>query len=272
MSEDFFGDLGKSISRATQNAVGRTSTFFESTKISALISSEQKELDKLYQMVGETVVNNVGDAGIVELDEEIRELISEIRISQGRIHELKTELAGVRGMKVCPACHELVPAEGAFCPQCGEAMPVEEENASAAGGAADGMLLTEIPEETPIVPHTVPEESEDELFVLELGEDIDIDAEMERMGEIQFTTLDDVERTSEEPVKEVLQKEAAAAEKADAGAPEPGQSSTFTQAEEAEVPGMTGSSDFSLPEADGERMEPADDAACGKSEKDAEDL
>ena len=136
MSEDFFGDLGKSISRATQNAVGRTSTFFESTKISAMISSEQKDIDKMYQAVGETVVNNAGDTGIVELDETIMDLISEIRVCQGRIHELKKELAGVRGMKVCPACHELVPAEVAFCPQCGEAMPVEEENASIAAIAS----------------------------------------------------------------------------------------------------------------------------------------
>lgn len=232
MSEDFFGDLGKSISRATQNAVGRTSTFFESTKISAMISSEQKELDKLFQMVGETVVNNAGDTGVVELDEEIRELISEIRISQGRIHELKTELAGVRGMKVCPACHELVPAEVAFCPQCGEAMPVEEENASIAGGAADGMLLAETSEETPFVPHKVPEEIEDELFVLELGEDIDIDAEMERMGEIQFTTLDDVERTTDEPEKEELQKDAAAGEAADAGIMESMQSEVPAQSKD----------------------------------------
>lgn len=37
MSDDFFGDLGKSISRVTQKAVGRTGELFETTKILSLI-------------------------------------------------------------------------------------------------------------------------------------------------------------------------------------------------------------------------------------------
>ena len=282
MSEDFFGDLGKSISRATQSAVGRTSTFFESTKISAMISSEQKEIDKMYQAVGETVVNNAGDTGIVELDETIMDLISEIRVCQGRIHELKKELAGVRGMKVCPACHELVPSEVAFCPQCGEAMPVEEENASIAAGAAEETFLTETSEEERGILPLMPEEDTlDELFARELAEDIDIDAEVAKLGEMRFTTLDDVERTSEETAKEELLKDAAAEETAEDGTLEVGQGAASAQsllndvpaeAEKAELSGTEELSDFSLFEADHERIEPADGAVSEKSEKDAADL
>ena len=43
MADDFFGELGKSISRATQQAVDRTGDFFERTKITAQITGEQKE-------------------------------------------------------------------------------------------------------------------------------------------------------------------------------------------------------------------------------------
>ena len=52
MSDDFFGDLGKSISRVTQKAVGRTGELFETTKINAQISGEQREIEKLYAKIG----------------------------------------------------------------------------------------------------------------------------------------------------------------------------------------------------------------------------
>ena len=126
MSEDFFGDLGKSISKATQQAVDRTSTFFESTKISARISGEQKEIEKLYQNIGESVYRQV-QAGKFAPASDIKAVIDEIKGHENQIDAFKQNLANVKGMKVCPNCKEVIPSDVAFCPKCGAPTPIAKE-------------------------------------------------------------------------------------------------------------------------------------------------
>ena len=53
MAEDFFGALGKKISKVTQSAVDKTSSLVETTKINSQITAEQKEIDKLKRQVVE---------------------------------------------------------------------------------------------------------------------------------------------------------------------------------------------------------------------------
>ena len=55
MADDFFSEIGKSLSRFTQQAVGKTGEVVEMTKYNAQISGEQKEVEKLYQKIGELV-------------------------------------------------------------------------------------------------------------------------------------------------------------------------------------------------------------------------
>ncbi len=130
MSEDFFGDLGKSISRYTQNAVDKTSTFFEATKISAQISTEQKEIDKLYQKIGETVYRRA-ESRQMQLDDDLAAFVEEIRSHREQISSRRKDLADVKGKKVCPSCGELIPREVAFCPKCGAPSPADEDREEA---------------------------------------------------------------------------------------------------------------------------------------------
>ncbi len=126
MSEDFFGDLGKSISKYTQSAVEKANTVLETTKISAQISTETKEIDKLYQKIGETIVKRAVDDGML-LDPSLQTYVDEIKTHNSQILIYKKQLADVKGMKVCPSCRELIAKDVAFCPKCGSPTEVDAE-------------------------------------------------------------------------------------------------------------------------------------------------
>ena len=134
MSDDFFGDLGKSISRVTQKAVGRTGELFETTKINAQISGEQREIEKLYAKIGAVVYRKIAN-GTMEADEDIAPIVDDIRAHAGQLASRRRALAGVKTMRVCPACGELIATDVAFCPKCGT--PVVVDNTPAALTDAD---------------------------------------------------------------------------------------------------------------------------------------
>ena len=126
MSDDFFGDLGKNISRYTQKAMERTGNLVETAKINSQISSEEKEIAKLYSKIGEAVYRKCVEGSLVP-DASLEETIDEIRQHKEQAREYKKNLARVRGMKICPSCQELIPKDVAFCPHCGAATPLDDE-------------------------------------------------------------------------------------------------------------------------------------------------
>ena len=192
MAEDFFGALGKKISKVTQSAVDKTSSLVETTKINSQITAEQKEIDKLFQKIGQVILRKA-DAGEIQPGEEENALICEIRGHEERILEFRKNLAAAKGMKLCPGCGELIAIDVAFCPKCGaptpvvkaeepveeavEACPDEEavkasaeaaEEASAEGveeASAEAAEKTsaEAAEEVPDAPYVVLEEASEEV-------------------------------------------------------------------------------------------------------------
>ena len=135
MAEDFFGELGKSISRATQQAVDKTSVFIERTKITAQISGEQKEIDKLYQRIGEIVYRKV-KMGEMESDPEFAPIIHDIDAHTNQVTTYKRTLADVRKMKVCESCGSVIAMDVAFCPKCGAPAPIVPQSPAVQNPAA----------------------------------------------------------------------------------------------------------------------------------------
>ena len=125
MAEDFFGDLSKSLSSAAQQAVDRTSTFFESQKMSVQIQTAQREIDKLYQKIGQAIFNQSKEDGFAA-SEDVQALIDEVSGQNDKIAGLKKAIAHIRGQKICPECGSAIDADHAFCPKCGAPVPVEE--------------------------------------------------------------------------------------------------------------------------------------------------
>ena len=125
MAEDFFGAIGKFFARAAVGAADKTSSMMEKSKINSQITGERKEIDKLCQQIGESVLERAA-AGEIQLSERENLLMEEINVHQDRIREFRKVMAGLRNMKICPACESLIAIDVAFCPKCGAPTPVPE--------------------------------------------------------------------------------------------------------------------------------------------------
>jgi len=125
MAEDFFGDLSKSLSSAAQQAVDKTSTFFESQKMGVQIQTAQREIDRLYLKIGAAVAKEAKEEGFA-VSEAVQALLDEVGAQEDKIAGLKKGIARIRGQKICPECGSTIDAEHAYCPKCGAAVPVEE--------------------------------------------------------------------------------------------------------------------------------------------------
>ena len=125
MAEDFFGAIGKFFARAAVGAADKTSSMMEKSKINSQITGERKEIEKLCQQIGESVLERAA-AGEIQLSERENLLMEEINVHQVRIREFRKVMAGLRNMKICPACESLIAIDVAFCPKCGAPTPVPE--------------------------------------------------------------------------------------------------------------------------------------------------
>ena len=125
MAEDFFGAIGKFFARAAVGAADKTSSMMEKSKINSQITGERKEIEKLCQQIGESVLERAA-AGEIQLSERENLLMEEINVHQDRIREYRKVMAGLRNMKICPACESLIAIDVAFCPKCGAPTPVPE--------------------------------------------------------------------------------------------------------------------------------------------------
>ena len=126
MADEFFGTLGKKISKATHSAASATSSLVESTKLNAQISGEHKTVENLYRQIGEAVAKKA-EAGELQLGDEENAIVEEIRKHKDTILGIRKALASIKGQKICPSCGEQIPKEVAYCPKCGTETPVEEE-------------------------------------------------------------------------------------------------------------------------------------------------
>ena len=169
MSEDFFGDLGRSITRATKKAATRTGSLIETTKINAQITGEIKSMEALVAEIGSLFVRRIENGQMME-DEETAPLMEEIRAHKEAVRTYRLELAAIRGMEVCPSCGELVEQGALFCPHCGFALAGGAKEAAAEErGAEDAESAEEVPvegnseaEEAEAVPGTAVKEPAEE--------------------------------------------------------------------------------------------------------------
>lgn len=126
---DLLSSLGQKISTASQGVVAQTKTMTEITSINGQIASTQKEINQLYQQLGEQFYldnkgTTSGDYGLqLSAIDEKHEKVAEC---QERVKELK-------GIGKCPSCQEDVEPNVPFCPHCGAEQPKAEGTASSEG-------------------------------------------------------------------------------------------------------------------------------------------
>ncbi len=126
MSDDFFGDLGKSITKVSQRMADRTGKAIASTKINAVLNTEEKALDEAFYLAGTGIYAQYQN-GVYTPDEKMAKVLETITEQREKIAQLRKELAEARGMRVCSQCGELIEMDVRFCPYCGaEAEPEKE--------------------------------------------------------------------------------------------------------------------------------------------------
>ncbi len=149
---NFFSEIGKSIAKATRKAADSTGSAVNTARMKAQISGENKEIEKLYQRLGESVFRRAGEDPAGFSDEDLA-VFEEIRAHLGAVAALEGQLAAAKGMKICPSCRELVETGAAFCPMCGAAFPQEtithepEEAPAAESGTFGEESADDIPQE-----------------------------------------------------------------------------------------------------------------------------
>lgn len=136
MSEDFFADFSRCVTKHGKKAAEKMDAAIESAKIRTQMMEEQSDMEDNYRALGEEVYQQAADdpssvPKAVVLTDRARTLIGSIARHKLRYNEMRDRYAKSRGCVVCPSCGALIGKESAFCPSCGAKMP-EGENADAA--------------------------------------------------------------------------------------------------------------------------------------------
>lgn len=119
---EFFKDLGKKISTASQEVVKKTQDMTDTMKLKSEISNEEKKINSAYLIIGQKYF----DLHSASPNEEFIEYINSIKNSMDKITELKQEIVKRSGKKTCPQCNFEIEDKATFCPNCGTKQVVEE--------------------------------------------------------------------------------------------------------------------------------------------------
>lgn len=122
----FFDELGKKISKTSQDVVRRTRDFADTTKLGSLISEEEKQIEGLYNQIGRAYFEIHGNSP----DYELSELVAAVFQCQSRIEQYREQINLINGIVKCPNCGADVPSGSLFCNGCGTRMVVEEPPAA----------------------------------------------------------------------------------------------------------------------------------------------
>ena len=120
MAKDFLDELTKTAQSLTE----KVSSVYESSKLRSKIAAEENEAEKLMAEIGKIIYARFAEGK--ETDSEFQELCEGILGHKKAVEDLKTEAAGRKGLKICPACEKEIDKEAMFCPYCGTPVPNPE--------------------------------------------------------------------------------------------------------------------------------------------------
>lgn len=114
----FFDDLGKKISQVGQ----KTKDMADVSKISALISEEEKTINNNYYQIGKLYASMHS----TDYGEEFAGMMQAICASEIKIKELRKQVQTIKGVMRCEKCGADVALDSKFCNSCGAEMPKNE--------------------------------------------------------------------------------------------------------------------------------------------------
>lgn len=133
---DFFGNLGKIISekaevvsKKTGEVVDvvtkKTEEAVEMTKIKSQIGTMERNNERDYKDIGKMIYERYKKGEVV--DAEFIELCEAISEREESIRKAKEEIAGLKGLEVCPKCDAHLEMGANFCPKCGAKLDEETQ-------------------------------------------------------------------------------------------------------------------------------------------------
>lgn len=114
----FFEQLGKKLTDAGQGVAQQTKNFADVTRLNNEISTKEKRITQLYQVVGQAYYERHSDAPAPEHEKEV----AEIKALFSEIGQFREEIKQIKGIVKCPNCGADVPLQAAFCNACGAKM------------------------------------------------------------------------------------------------------------------------------------------------------
>lgn len=115
----FFDDLGKKISQASQSVVQKTQGMSEVSRLNAVISESEKQIESCYLQIGKLYVA----MHAADHEPDFTGMVNTIREAEARIRESKEQIQLIKGLVKCEKCGAFVESTVAFCSTCGAAMP-----------------------------------------------------------------------------------------------------------------------------------------------------
>ena len=111
-------------------ATEKTNNVIESTKLSAKVDSEQRNLNDIIRKIGEYYVSKM-DSGEI-FDEEVMKIYEGVVAQREKITELRAEIESLKAarnvpesdeIKYCPYCGRQLDVSAKFCLNCGKQQP-----------------------------------------------------------------------------------------------------------------------------------------------------
>lgn len=122
----FFDDLGKKLTRTSQDVVQKTKDTAEVIKLNSMISDEEKRINNLYSEVGRKYFELYSNS----YEQELESMIIGIKEAKSKIEEYAEQIKKLKGIVRCPNCGGEVQYGAPFCSSCGTRMETRNEQTS----------------------------------------------------------------------------------------------------------------------------------------------
>ncbi|CAM4410444.1 zinc ribbon domain-containing protein [Paenibacillus tarimensis] len=119
--------LFERMKQGASEAARKVEQTVEITRLKSQISSREKEMDKLYARIGQSVYRSYIAGDVSTSEEEVMDYCAELTELEQEITQIQTKIKDIKLEKTCSGCETVVSAGVRYCPECGKKFPEEEQ-------------------------------------------------------------------------------------------------------------------------------------------------
>lgn len=124
-ANDFFENLSKTFTKTADKVAKRTDEFISVQKVKSKKNSLENQMNSTYREIGKIVFAEYAKGN--PLSEDLAKLCEKIKKYQKEIDICKSEIADIKGVKVCDSCGSPIPEEADYCMKCGNPKPADDD-------------------------------------------------------------------------------------------------------------------------------------------------